>query len=310
MVEETQEPADEQTGPGGGDTRPAKRTRAARPVDPPRAGGLPPIIGTALAAAILLLAGGGTFAGGYFTNAAVDDDGGGGGTAAGPTAVATVVAQATPTPPIVVENVSVDDDPAWGPTDAKVTVVEFSDFQCPYCSRFVSQTYAQLKQQYEGKIRFVFRDFPLSTIHPWAEKGAEAAGCANEQGKFWEYHDAIFQNQTAITEKYSTAAAAQPADAGAGLAAVVDTLKSTATDLGLDAAAFNQCLDSGTRAQEIQKDYQDGISYGVQGTPAFFINGLLVSGAQPFANFKTAIDAALAEQPSSAVPSAAGGTGG
>ena len=262
---------------------------------PPGSGGLPSFVGTALAAAVLLIAGGGVFAGGYFTNAAVDDDGGGGpaATAAAPSGNPTAVAQATPTPPVVVSNVSVDDDPTWGPTDAKVTVVEFSDFQCPYCSRFVTQTYAQLKQQYEGKIRFVFRDFPLSTIHPWAEKGAEAAGCANEQGKFWEYHDAIFQNQTAITQTYTTAAAAQPADANAGLAAVVDTLKSTATDLGLDAAAFNQCLDSGTRAQEIQKDYQDGVSYGVQGTPAFYVNGLLISGAQPFANFQTAIDAAL-----------------
>jgi protein-disulfide isomerase len=260
---------------------------------PPGSGGLPSFVGTALAAAVLLIAGGGVFAGGYFTNAAVDDDGGGGpaATAAAPSGNPTAVAQATPTPPVVVENVSVDDDPAWGPADAKVTVVEFSDFQCPYCGRFVSQTYAQLKQQYEGKIRFVFRDFPLSTIHPWAEKGAEAAGCANEQGKFWEYHDLIFQNQTAITQKYSTAA--QSGDTAAGLAAVVDTLKSTATDLGLDAAAFNQCLDSGTRAQEIQKDYQDGVSYGVQGTPAFYVNGLLISGAQPFANFQTAIDAAL-----------------
>jgi len=252
-------------------------------------------VGTALAAAVLLIAGGGVFAGGYFTNAAVDDDGGGGpaATATAPSGAPTAVVQATPTPPVVVDNVSADDDPSWGPADAKVTIVEFSDFQCPYCSRFVSQAYPQIKQQYEGKVRFVFRDFPLSTIHPWAEKGAEAAGCANEQGKFWEYHDAIFQNQTALTEKYSTAAAAQPADAAAALAAVVDTLKSTATDLGLDTAAFNQCLDSGARAQEIQKDYQDGISYGVQGTPAFYVNGLLISGAQPFANFQAAIDAAL-----------------
>ena len=127
MVEETQEPADEQTGPGGEAPRPAKRTRAARPVDPPRAGGLPPIIGTALAAAILLIAGGGVFAGGYFTNAAVDDDGG------DPTVVATapsgsptVVVQPTEVPLVAV---SVDDDPSWGPDDAAVTIVEFSDYQ-------------------------------------------------------------------------------------------------------------------------------------------------------------------------------------
>jgi len=275
MVEQASGPAPYRPGPRG-------------------SGGLPSFVGTALAAAILLLAGGGVFAGGYFTNAAVDDDGGGpDATATAPSGAPTAVAQATPTAPVVVDNVSVDDDPSWGPADAPVTIVEFSDFQCPYCSRFVSQAYPEIKQQYEGKVRFVFRDFPLSSIHPWAEKGAEAAGCANEQGKFWEYHDAIFQNQTAITQTYQTAAAAQPADANAGLAAVVGTLKTTATDLGLDAAAFNQCLDSGSRAQEVQKDYQDGISYQVQGTPAFFVNGLLVSGAQPFANFKTVIDAAL-----------------
>jgi len=171
-------------------------------------------------------------------------------------------------------NVSVDDDPSWGPADAPVTVVEFSDFQCPYCARFVTDTYPQIKQQYEGKIRFVFRDFPLSTIHENAEKAAEAAGCANEQGKFWEYHDILFNNQQALD---------------------VASLKNYASQLGLDTAAFNQCLDSGTRAQEIQKDYQDGISYGVQGTPAFFVNGLLVSGAQPLSVFQSAIDAALQE---------------
>jgi protein-disulfide isomerase len=125
MAEEAQEPAGEQA--GGEDTRPAKKTRAARPADASRAGGgMPPIIGTALAAAILLLAGGGTFAGGYFTNAAVDDNGGGGGTAAAPTA--TVVVPATPTQAVKVA-VSADDDPSWGPEDAAVTIVEFSDFQ-------------------------------------------------------------------------------------------------------------------------------------------------------------------------------------
>ena len=294
MVEGTQEPAGEQT-PETEDTRPAKRARAARPVDPPRAGGMPPHVASALVSAlVLVLFAPGLFVAGYFTNAAVDDDGGsnGGAAVANPTAAApAAVAQATPTPPIRVDNVSVDDDPSWGPADAKVTVVEFSDFQCPYCSRFYSQTYSQIKQQYEGKIRFVFRDFPLSSIHPWAEKAAEAAGCANDQGKFWEYHDAIFQNQATITQNYQTAAAS--GDEAAGLAVTVDGFKSTATDLGLDATAFGQCLDSGTRAQEVQKDYQDGITYGVTGTPAFFVEGLLVVGAQPFANFQAAIDAAL-----------------
>ena len=231
-----------------------------------------PHIASALVSAIVLvLLAPGIFVAGYFTNAAVDDDGGGGGGAAIANPTGTAVAAATPTPPVVVENVSVDDDPSWGPTDAKVTVVEFSDFQCPFCSRFFTQTYPQIKQQYEGKVHFVFRDFPLSG-HENAQKAAEAAGCANEQGKFWEYHDMLFSNQQALD---------------------VASLKNYAGQLGLDTAAFNQCLDSGTRAQETQKDYQDGISYGVTGTPAFFVNGLLVIGAQPFANFQAAIDAAL-----------------
>jgi len=278
MVEQTQGPAGDQ---GADETRPTgRRGRAALAsqsaldrATPARGGGLPPIVGSAIAAAILLLAGGGTFAGGYFTNAAVDDNGGGGGGVASPTAAATVVVQATPTPPIVVENVSVDDDPAWGPEDATVTIVEFSDFQCPYCSRFAVETYPQIKQQYGDKVRFVFRDFPLTQIHENAQKASEAAQCANEQGKFWEYHDKLFASQAAL-------------DAA--------SLKSYASELGLDSATFDQCLDTGKYTDEVQKDLQEGAGYGVQGTPSFFINGLLVSGAQPFASFQTAIDAALA----------------
>ena len=233
---------------------------------------MPPHIASAIVSAVVLaLFAPGLFVAGYFTNAAVDDDGGG--TAvANPTAQPTAAAQATATPPIVVENVSVDDDPSWGPADAPVTIVEFSDFQCPYCARFVTQTLPQIKQQYEGKVRFVFRDFPLSTIHENAEKAAEAAGCASDQGKFWEYHDKLFSSQSALD---------------------VASLKSYASQLGLDTATFDQCLDSSKYAQEVQKDLQDGTSYGVDGTPAFFVNGLLVVGAQPFASFQTIIDAAL-----------------
>jgi len=289
MAEDTQEPAGEQTGPEGEGTRPAKKARAARPADPPRAKGMPPHIASAIVSAlVLVLLAPGVFVAGYFTNAAVDDDGGNGGTPTNPTPAATVAAPATP---VVVEGVSPDDDPSWGPTDAPVTIIEFSDFQCPYCSRFFSQTYPQIKQQYEGKIRFVYRDFPLASIHPWAETAAEAAGCANDQGKFWEYHDSIFQNQAAITQTYQTAA--QSGDTAAGLAAVVEGFKTTATGLGLDATAFGQCLDSSKYAGEIEKDYQAGLSYGVQGTPAFYVNGLLVSGAQPLSVFQSAIDAAL-----------------
>jgi len=170
-----------------------------------------------------------------------------------------------------------------------VTIVEFSDFQCPYCSRFFLEAYPQIKQEYEGKVKFVYRDFPLTAIHPYAEKAAEAAGCASNQGKYWEYHDLLWIKQEALD---------------------VDSLKSYAADLGLDTDAFNGCLDSGAYASEIENDLTEGQSYGVESTPTFFINGQLVSGALPFASFKAVIDAALeGGQPSSAVPSAAAGSG-
>ena len=234
---------------------------------------MPPHVASALVSAlVLVLLAPGLFVAGYFTNAAVDDDGG---SPAAPTAPAgqTPVVQATATPPAVVA-VSVDDDPSWGPEDAPVTIVEFSDFQCPFCSRFFSQTYPQIKQEYEGQVRFVYRDFPLTSLHENAQKAAEASECANEQGKFWDYHDMLFNNQAALD---------------------VASLKGYASQLGLDSTAFDQCLDSGKYTEEVQKDYQEGVSYGVTGTPAFFINGVSLIGAQPYANFKAAIDAALQE---------------
>jgi protein-disulfide isomerase len=280
MVEETQEPGGEETGLEEEAPRPATRQRPARAtpapaVEPPRAGGMPPHVASALVSAlVLVLLAPGIFVAGYFTNAAVDDDGGGP-AVVNPTAPAgqTAVVQATPTPPAVVA-VSVDDDPSWGPEDAPVTIVEFSDFQCPFCSRFFSETYPQIKQEYEGQVRFVYRDFPLTSLHENAQKSGEAAECADEQGKFWDYHDTLFNNNSALDDA---------------------SLKSYASQVGLDTATFNQCLDSGKYTEEVQKDYQEGISYGVTGTPAFFINGVSIIGAQPYANFKAAIDAALQE---------------
>ena len=282
MAEETRGPEPEQTSDRSG----------PQPFDRPQArGGIPPYIASAIVSAlVLVLFAPGLFVAGYFTNSLFEEVDVGPAAVAQPTPAPTAAAQPTPTPPIVVENVSADDDSSWGPDDAPVTIIEFSDFQCPYCARFFLQAYPQIKQEYEGKIKFVFRDFPLTSIHQYAQKAAEAAGCANDQGKYWEYHDLLWTKQEALD---------------------VDSLKSYAADLGLDTGAFNECLDSGKYASEVQKDIQDGDSYGVQGTPAFFINGLLVSGALPFANFKAVIDAALeGRQPSSAVPSAAGGGGG
>ena len=117
------------------------------------------------------------------------------------------------------------------------------------------------------------RDFPLNSIHPFAQKAAEATECADEQGKFWEYHDVVFANQSTID---------------------VDSLKGYAAELGLDTGTFDDCLDEGKQSSEVEKDLEDGRASGVTGTPAFFINGQLVSGAQPFSVFQQIIDAALA----------------
>jgi protein-disulfide isomerase len=159
------------------------------------------------------------------------------------------------------------DDPVLGPADAPVTIVEFSDFQCPFCSR-AKATVDQVVQRYGKAVRVIFRDFPLP-MHREAPKAHEAGQCAAEQGKFWQMHDKMFENQSALQ---------------------VDALKKTAADLGLDAAKFNECLDSGKHAASVQKDTEEGQSYGVSGTPAFFINGRMISGAQPFENFAKVID--------------------
>jgi protein-disulfide isomerase len=147
--------------------------------------------------------------------------------------------------------------PAKGPTTAPVTIVEFSDFQCPFCSR-VTPTLEQVVTKYGNKVRLVFRQFPLP-MHPNAAKAAEASLCANEQGKFWEMHDAMFKDQ-------------------AGLA--VDGLKTKAAGIaGLNAANFNSCLDSGKEAPAVKSDMQEGTKAGVNGTPAMFVNGRFINGA-------------------------------
>jgi protein-disulfide isomerase len=163
------------------------------------------------------------------------------------------------------------DDPVKGAATAPVTIVEFSDFQCPFCSR-VNPTLKQVEDKYGDKVRVVFRNFPLLQIHPFASKAAEAASCAADQGKFWEMHDKLFANQQKLA---------------------VDDLKAHATELGLKADVFNQCLDSGKKEAEWKKDMDEGASYGLTGTPAFFINGRLISGAQPLEAFTAIIDEEL-----------------
>jgi len=177
-------------------------------------------------------------------------------------------------------NVSADDDAFIGNEKAKVTVVEFSDFQCPFCRSFWSGAYQQIKKEYvdTGKIKFVFRDYPLP-FHPAAQVSAEAAECAHEQGKFWEMHDKIFEEQAKQGTGTVTYGAAE--------------LKKWSSQTGLDSAKFNKCLDSGKYKSEVEKDLADGSSYGVSGTPTLFVNGNPVVGAQPFAVFKAIIDKEL-----------------
>jgi len=164
-----------------------------------------------------------------------------------------------------------DGDPSKGPKDAPVHVLEFSDFQCPYCAR-VEPVVKRLGETYGDKMRLVFRNYPLPT-HAQAPKAAEAAACAGDQGKFWEMHDRLFAHQDKL----------QVAD-----------LKATAVELGLDPQAFGECLDSGKHEGEWKSDQKDGDGYGVQATPWFFINGRCLSGAQPYENFVQVIDDELA----------------
>ncbi|MBI2173124.1 MAG: thioredoxin domain-containing protein [Candidatus Aenigmarchaeota archaeon] len=182
--------------------------------------------------------------------------------------------------------VSLDDDPQLGDRNAKVMVIEFSDFQCPFCRRFYIQTLPQLEKDYidTGKILFVYRDFPLDSIHPGARPAAAAAECADEQGKWKEYHDKIFDEQN---------------KQGEGTVQLgVDDLKKWASDIGLDTQQFNQCLDSNKYDAEVSKDFQDGVQAGVSGTPTFYIgspqNGYIeLVGAQPYSIIKQVIDQEL-----------------
>jgi protein-disulfide isomerase len=174
-----------------------------------------------------------------------------------------------PKPPVERKEVAAT-GPSRGPDSAPITLVEFSDFQCPFCSRAVG-TVEQVMKAYPDKVRLVFRQFPLE-MHKDAPKAAEAALCANEQGKFWEYHDTLFQNQQALS---------------------VDDLKKHAGAVSLDAKKFGECLDSGKMAATVKADFEAGSKVGVTGTPAFFINGVMLSGAQPFEEFKKVIDEEL-----------------
>jgi len=167
--------------------------------------------------------------------------------------------------------VDAGDAPSKGPKSAPVTIVEFADFECPFCGR-VAPTLKQVVDTYGDKVRLVFRDYPLPN-HSKAPKASEAAACAGDQGQFWEMYDKLFA-------------------AGARLEEV--DLKRHAIDLKLDSASFYECLDSGRKAADIARSVDAGQQLGISGTPAFYINGRLLSGAQPFERFAEIIDEELA----------------
>ena len=166
------------------------------------------------------------------------------------------------------------DEPVRGPANAPVEIIEFSDFQCPYCARVVP-TLARLQETFGDQIKLVFRDFPLTSIHPQAYQAAEAAECAFAQGKFWEFHDRVFANPRALA---------------------LDDLKGHAAALGLDLAAFTSCVEEGQARPHVDADLEAGQALGISATPAVFINGRFVSGAQPYEVFEAIIQDELSRR--------------
>lgn len=188
------------------------------------------------------------------------------------TAAAAPTAQPNePAPPSSVTVRLKDSDHIRGATDAKLTIVEFSDFQCPFCNRF-KPTLDRILSEYDGKVRLVYRHFPLDSIHPQARPAAEASECASEQGKFWEFHDKLFAGQDNLSADFYT---------------------KTAQELGLNVGQFNKCVADGKYRGRVDEDYQSGLAAGAQGTPHTIIGTTPISGALPYESIKQVVDAAL-----------------
>lgn len=237
------------------------------------------VIGSVLISLSILISGGAVQIKGFNSR--------GTGTAAAPTDPTAPTAPAAPAEPSTA-TVSMDDDPVIGNADAAVTIVEFSDYECPFCKRHYDETYSKLKTDYidTGKVKLVFRDLPLSFHDPLATKQAIAANCAREQGNdetYFKMHDEIFKTTTSN---------------GSGM--TMDQLYGLAATIGIDQAAFKTCIDTDKYADEVAKDLADAGAAGATGTPSFVIgksgaevSGKLVVGAQPYSVFKTEIDALL-----------------
>ncbi|GJM40447.1 MAG: hypothetical protein DHS20C20_07290 [Ardenticatenaceae bacterium] len=180
--------------------------------------------------------------------------------------------------------VPVSDEPAKGSPEAPITIVEYSDYQCPFCLRHFQETMPQLQSYIDaGQVRYLFKDFPIHNIHPQAQKAHESARCAREQGgdeSYWQMHDLLFANQEQWANNSNH----------------VDIFKSYAAEMALAQAEFDECLDSGRYAQAVNAEVDEGVQLGVRGTPSFFINGQPLVGAQPFSVFQQAIETLLAAE--------------
>lgn len=181
--------------------------------------------------------------------------------------------------------ISKDDDPILGNPNAPISIIEFSDYQCPFCARFYTQTLPLLETEYieKGKVNFIYRDFPIQN-HPNARPAALASECADEQGQFWQYHDILFERQD-MWKKLD-------------LGTVISTFKGYATELNLNQEVFDSCLDSGKYSEEVDSDFADGRNYKISGTPTFFIGNekmgySSVFGAKSFYEFQEIIDEKL-----------------
>jgi protein-disulfide isomerase len=182
-------------------------------------------------------------------------------------------AQSAQAPHYVRYDIPSEDFPSLGPEDAPIVVVEFSDYQCPFCKRFHDETLQPLLAAYPSKIRFVYRHLPLTSIHSEALAAAEASMCAHEQNSFWEYHDKLFEYQDKLSR---------------------EMYLQIANELGLDSDAFEDCVNREKYKDLVQKDLDFALDLGVNSTPTFFINGLALVGTQPLEVFKQVIDKELA----------------
>ncbi len=200
------------------------------------------------------------------------------------TPVGAVQADANAVDPTAKVDVGVGTLPPLGDKNAPVTIVEFSDMQCPFCRAFYTGAYQQIKADYidTGKVALYFRHYPLD-FHAAAQKSGEALECANDQDLMWQMHDLMYDKQQAMDP------------AGGTVDYTVDDIKAWAAEVGLNTASFNECLDSGKHAEKVKQDLAEGSAAGVSGTPGFFINGTPVVGAQPYESFKALIDQELAQ---------------